>query len=57
LPDATAHYSDEMMHAALDYASALVTTKEVADSISSLLAFGGRAARQQCTRPLAAERA
>ena len=39
--DATADYSDEMMHAALDinipnYASAVVTTKEVVDSISSL---------------------
>jgi ureidoacrylate peracid hydrolase len=39
--DATADYSDEMMHAALDinipnYASAVVTAKEVVDSISSL---------------------
>jgi ureidoacrylate peracid hydrolase len=39
--DATADYSDEMMRAALDinmpnYASAVVTTKEVVDSISSL---------------------
>jgi len=39
--DATADYSDEMMHAALDinlpnYASAVVTTKEVIVSISSL---------------------
>ena len=39
--DATADYSDEMMHAALDinmpnYATAIVTTKEVVDSISSL---------------------
>ena len=39
--DATADYSDEMMHAALDinipnYASAVVTTKEVFASISSL---------------------
>ena len=39
--DATADYSDEEMHAALDinlpnYASAIVTTKEVVDSISSL---------------------
>jgi ureidoacrylate peracid hydrolase len=39
--DATADYSDEMMHAALDinlpnYASAVVTTKEVVASISSL---------------------
>ena len=39
--DATADYSDEMMHAALDinmpnYASAIVTTKEVVNSISSL---------------------
>ena len=39
--DATADYSDEMMHAALDinipnYASGVVTTKEVVDSISSL---------------------
>jgi hypothetical protein len=39
--DATADYSDEMMHAALDtnmpnYASAVVNTEEVVDSISSL---------------------
>jgi len=39
--DATADYSDEMMHATLDinmpnYARAIVTTKEVVDSISSL---------------------
>jgi ureidoacrylate peracid hydrolase len=39
--DATADYSDNEMHAALDinipnYASAVVTTKEVVDSISSL---------------------
>jgi ureidoacrylate peracid hydrolase len=39
--DATADYSHEEMHAALDinipnYASAIVTTNEVADSISSL---------------------
>jgi ureidoacrylate peracid hydrolase len=39
--DATADYSDEMMHAALDinlpnYASAIVTTNEMADLISSL---------------------
>ena len=39
--DATADYSDEMMHAALDinipnYASAVVTTKEVVGSISML---------------------
>jgi nicotinamidase-related amidase len=39
--DATADYSDEMMHAALEinipnYASAVVTTNEVVDSISSL---------------------
>jgi ureidoacrylate peracid hydrolase len=38
--DATADYSDEMMHAALDinipnYASAVVTTNEIIDSISS----------------------
>jgi len=41
--DATADYSDEMMHAALDinipnYASAVVTAKEVVHSISSLQA-------------------
>ena len=41
--DATADYSDEMMHAALDinipnYASAVVTTAEVLDSISALQA-------------------
>jgi ureidoacrylate peracid hydrolase len=39
--DATADYSDEEMHAALDinipnYASAIVTTTEIVDSISSL---------------------
>jgi nicotinamidase-related amidase len=39
--DATADYSDEMMHAALDinlpnYASAVVTTEEIVGSISSL---------------------
>jgi len=39
--DATADYSDEEMHAALDvnvpnYASAIVTTKEIVESISSL---------------------
>jgi ureidoacrylate peracid hydrolase len=39
--DATADYSDEMMHAALDvnmpnYASAIVTTDEIVDAISSL---------------------
>jgi ureidoacrylate peracid hydrolase len=39
--DATADYSDEMMHAAFDinipnYASAIVTTKEVVEMISSL---------------------
>jgi hypothetical protein len=38
--DATADYSDEEMHAALDinipnYASAIVATNEVIDSISS----------------------
>jgi ureidoacrylate peracid hydrolase len=39
--DATADYSDEAMHAALDvnipnYASAIVTTNEVVDLMSSL---------------------
>ena len=39
--DATADYSDQEMHAALDinipnYASAIVTTGEIVDSISSL---------------------
>jgi isochorismate hydrolase len=39
--DATADYSDQEMHAALDidvpnYASAIVTTTEIVDSISSL---------------------
>ena len=39
--DATADYSNEEMHAALDvnipnYASAIVTTKEIVESISSL---------------------
>ena len=43
--DATADYSDEEMHAALDvnlpnYASAIVTTNEVVDSISSLETLG-----------------
>ncbi len=43
--DATADYSDEEMHAALDinipnYASAIVTTKEVVNSISSLETLG-----------------
>jgi ureidoacrylate peracid hydrolase len=42
--DATADYSDEMMHAALDinipnYASAVVTTREILESISSLEAL------------------
>jgi nicotinamidase-related amidase len=41
IKDATADYSDETMHAALDvnlpnYASAIVTTTEIVDSISSL---------------------
>jgi ureidoacrylate peracid hydrolase len=39
--DATADYSDEEIHAALDinipnYASAIVTTNEIVNSISSL---------------------
>ena len=39
--DATADYSDKEMHAALDinipnYASAIVTTNEIVDSISSI---------------------
>jgi ureidoacrylate peracid hydrolase len=39
--DATADYSDEEMHAALDvnipnYASAIVTTTEIVNSLSSL---------------------
>ena len=39
--DATANYSDEEMHAALDvnipnYATAMVTTTEIVDTISSL---------------------
>ena len=43
--DATADYSDEEMHAALDvnipnYASAMVTTDEIVDSISSLATAG-----------------
>jgi ureidoacrylate peracid hydrolase len=43
--DATADYSDEEMHAALDvnipnYASAIVTTSEVIDAISSLETLG-----------------
>ena len=42
--DATADYSDEMMHAALDiniplYASAVVTTKEIIDLMSSARAL------------------
>jgi len=51
--DATADYSDEMMHAALDinmpnYASAIVTTKDVVESIFSLQVsnvMGGSPAR------------
>jgi hypothetical protein len=43
--DGTADYSNEMMHAALDinapnYANAIVTTKEIVDSISSLQTSG-----------------
>jgi ureidoacrylate peracid hydrolase len=43
--DATADYSDEMMHAALDvnmpnYASAIVTTDEIVNAISSLRRSG-----------------
>jgi len=43
--DAVADLSDEFMHAALDvnlpsYASAIATTKEVVDSLSSLKALG-----------------
>jgi ureidoacrylate peracid hydrolase len=39
--DATADYTDEMMHAALDinlpnYANAIVTTTEIVDAISQL---------------------
>ena len=46
--DATADYSEEEMHAALDinlpnYASAIVTTNEVIDSISSLETLGIKA--------------
>jgi ureidoacrylate peracid hydrolase len=46
--DATADYSDEMMHAALDinipnYASAIVITKEIVESISSGEPVAGRA--------------
>jgi ureidoacrylate peracid hydrolase len=45
IKDATADYSDELMHAALvtnlpNYASAIVTTNEVVDSISSLKTLG-----------------
>ncbi len=41
IKDATADYSDEEMHATLDinipnYASAVVTTAEIVDSLSSL---------------------
>src|SRR5205085_8932032 len=43
--DATADYSDKEMHAALDvnlpsYASAIVTTNEIVDSISSVQTVG-----------------
>ncbi len=43
--DATADYSDEEMHAALDvnlpnYASAMVTTNEIVDLISSVQTLG-----------------
>jgi ureidoacrylate peracid hydrolase len=45
IKDATATYSDDAMHAALDinipnYASAIVTTEEIAETISSLQASG-----------------
>jgi nicotinamidase-related amidase len=48
--DATADYSDEGMHAALDinmpnYASAIVSTEEIVASLSALEDFGARAAR------------
>jgi ureidoacrylate peracid hydrolase len=44
--DATADYSDEEMHAALavnipNYASAIITTVEIVDSISSLFSASG----------------
>jgi len=47
--DATADYSDEEMHAALDinipnYASAVVTTNEIVDLISSVQTLGISAA-------------
>jgi ureidoacrylate peracid hydrolase len=43
--DATATYSDEAMHAALDvnipnYASAIVTTNQIVDSLSSVQTLG-----------------
>ena len=43
--DATADYSDEEMHAALDvnipnYASAIVTTNQVVDSLASVQTLG-----------------
>jgi ureidoacrylate peracid hydrolase len=48
--DATADYSDEEMHAALDvnlpnYASAIVSTEEIVASISALEDFGARVER------------
>ncbi len=45
--DATADYSDEAMHAALDvnipnYASAVVTTSELVESMASLVEVGAQ---------------
>ena len=60
--DATADYTDEMMHAALDismpnYASAIVTTKEIVASISSLCSRRARFGAGATASYLSAERA
>jgi len=51
--DATADYSDEFMHAALvnlpNYASAIVTTQEVTDALSTLTSVSARQARAVAT--------
>ena len=60
--DATADYTDEMMHAALDistpnYASAIVTTKEIVASISSLASLPSQIGAGATASYLSAERA
>ncbi len=51
IKDATADYSDGMMHAALeinlpDYANAIVTTSEILQSISLVAGQSGKERRQ-----------